>query len=487
MRDSAKPLTADPPAAHEPRERVVVGRDPLLGETIDGRYHIEALLGEGGMGLVYRATHTSLRKTLAIKILRPDVSRDDEVLQRFRQEAQSASAIGNQHIVDISDFGMLPDGSTYFVMEHLDGVDLIQAIEDKKRLSPERAMHIARQLSRALGAAHAEGIVHRDLKPENVYLIQRGRDADFVKVLDFGIAKVGGGTSKLTQAGEVFGTPHYMSPEQCAGSSVDHRTDIYSLGVMLYEMITGDVPHDADNMMGILTKHIYEEPRNPSELVSDLASDLEHVILRCMHKDVEVRYQTMAEVERDLTRVENGESVEPPPSWTAAHPKTRVPWYFALTGVTSIGILLLLLSMAAQTQPTTPPLLTGELSPLTVPIATAEPNRAEGESTKITVASAPSGAEVWAGDTLLGVTPIELDRTAIAVDQLVLKRKGYEETPALLTNDTDFYEVYLDETKTPRRRGRAKRSRSSRRPSAADGQFEDPWKKTEVAPVRDAR
>ncbi len=487
MRDSAKPLTADPPPPNEPRERVVVGRDPLLGETIDGRYHIEALLGEGGMGLVYRATHTSLRKTLAIKILRPDVSRDDEVLQRFRQEAQSASAIGNQHIVDISDFGTLPDGSTYFVMEHLDGVDLIHAIEDKKRLRPERAMHIARQLSRALGAAHAEGIVHRDLKPENVYLIQRGRDADFVKVLDFGIAKVGGGTSKLTQAGEVFGTPHYMSPEQCAGSSVDHRTDIYSLGVMLYEMITGDVPHDADNMMGILTKHIYEEPRRPSELISDLPANLEHVILRCMHKDIEVRYQTMAEVERDLTRVENGEAVERPPSWKAAHTQARVPWYFALTGVASIAILILLLSVAVRTEPAAPPLLTGQIAPLAIPTGTPAPQAAAARSAKISVASAPTGAEVWAENTLLGITPIEFERDKIAVDQLVLKRKGYEDTPALLTSDTDFYEVYLDERKTPRRRGRANRSRSSRGASAAEGQFEDPWKKTQVAPSRAAR
>ena len=482
MRDSAKPLTADPPALHEPREEVTVASDPLLGQTIDGRYHIDALLGEGGMGLVYRATHTALRKQLAIKVLRPDVSRDEEVLQRFRQEAQSASAIGNEHIVDISDFGMLADGSTYFVMEYLEGIDLIHLIEDENRLDPERAMHIARQLSRALGAAHAEGIVHRDLKPENVYLIRRGRDQNFVKVLDFGIAKVGDSNSKLTRAGEVFGTPHYMSPEQCAGTRVDHRTDIYSLGVMLYEMVTGDVPHDADNMMGILTKHIYEEPKHPSELVDDMLPSLEHIILRCLHKDVALRYQTMAEVEHDLIRIENGEEVEAPPSWKAPRKPRRVPWYFALTGIASLAILATLVSIAVNRQDGTPPLVSEAITPIAVATSGAAADdgptgpRMAARSNTISVVSAPEAAEVWAGDELLGKTPIELERSTIAVKTLTLKHKGYKDTPAIVTADTDLYEVYLDERKAPRRRPRVKRSKSKPAPSAAYSELEDPWK-----------
>jgi serine/threonine-protein kinase len=282
--------------------------DPLVGRVLDSRYRIESVLGQGGMGLVYRARHAVLNKPLAIKVLKPEVSRDSEVISRFQQEAQSASGIGNHHIIDISDFGTLPDGSTYFVMEFLDGVSLTKAIEDTHPMPAPRVFHVAKQLGDALGAAHERSIVHRDLKPDNVYLIRRGSDADFVKVLDFGIAKVGGSSSKLTKAGQVFGTPHYMSPEQCAGSAVDQRTDIYALGVMLYEMSSGKVPFDADNLMGILTKHMYEQPIPPRELPPpvDVPPGLEAVILKCLAKSADARYQSMGELRTDLERLEAG-------------------------------------------------------------------------------------------------------------------------------------------------------------------------------------
>jgi eukaryotic-like serine/threonine-protein kinase len=282
-------------------------QDPLIGQVLDGRYRVESVLGEGGMGIVYKAVHAALRKPLAIKVLRPEVSKNEQIVARFRQEAQSASQIGNQHIIDISDFGALPDGSTYFVMEFLSGRSLTTAFE-QDRISPERAIHIAKQLCKALGAAHENGIVHRDMKPDNVQLIERGDDKDFVKVLDFGIAKVGSGTSKLTQAGQVFGTPHYMSPEQCAGTAVDHRTDIYAIGVILYEMATGSVPFDADNLMGILTKHLYENPIPPHELPPpvNVPPALEAVILKCLAKKPEQRYQSMSELLGDLEAVESG-------------------------------------------------------------------------------------------------------------------------------------------------------------------------------------
>ena len=278
----------------------------LVGQTIDGRYEVQKVLGEGGMGLVYRARHIVLNKPLAIKVLRPDVSRDEEIITRFRQEAQSASAIGNQHIIDISDFGTLPDGSTYFVMEFLDGVDLTGAIEQAQQVDPRRLVHIAKQLCVALGAAHEAGIVHRDLKPDNIYLIKRGGDADFVQVLAFGIAKVGGSSSKLTRAGQVFGTPHYMSPEQCSGTGVDHRTDVYALGIILFEMVTGQVPYDADNLMGILTKHLYEPIPSPRTFVPELPADLEAVIVKSIAKNADERYQNMTELYEDLLRVEQG-------------------------------------------------------------------------------------------------------------------------------------------------------------------------------------
>ena len=328
--------------------------DGLLGETIDGRYRIDALIGEGGMGLVYEATHTRLNKPLAIKVLRRENTKDPEVLERFQREAESASAIGNQHIVDVSDFGTLDDGSTYFVMERLHGADLIDAIDMAGRMPEQRAVHIAVQICRALGAAHDAGIVHRDLKPENVFLIERDGMEDFVKVLDFGIAKVAHGPNRLTRAGEVLGTPHYMSPEQCEGEGIDHRTDIYALGVLLYEMLTGHVPHDADTMMGILTKHLYEDPIPPKVHVQRVSAELDAVIMRCLEKDPARRYQTMHEVGADLRRIDLGEPTAGPQRVTLAMEapsRKRIAPIFA--GGVAVAVLVLIgaLALGYRSQP----------------------------------------------------------------------------------------------------------------------------------------
>jgi serine/threonine protein kinase len=286
--------------------------DPLIGVVLDGRYRIERMLGEGGMGVVYRATHAVIGKPLAIKVLRAEVSKDADVVARFKQEAQSATAIGNEHIIDITDFGALPDRSTYFVMEFLDGVSLTAALEQSRPIAAARTIDIGKQLCEALGAAHERGIVHRDLKPDNIYLIKRHGSTDFVKVLDFGIAKVGGATSKLTKAGQVFGTPHYMSPEQAAGSSVDHRTDIYALGVILYEMASGRVPFDADNLMGILTKHLYENPIPVRELPppTDVSPGLEAIIMKCLAKQPGERFADAAALRAALRAVPSADWTE---------------------------------------------------------------------------------------------------------------------------------------------------------------------------------
>ncbi len=319
----------------------------LLGQTIDQRYRVDSLLGEGGMGLVYRVTHTRLNKPLAMKVLRQENTRDPEVLARFRREAESASNIGNQHIIDVSDFGELTDGSTYFIMEYLDGLDLIDAIDSVDRMPEERALHIAIQVCRALGAAHDAGITHRDLKPENVFLIRREDEEDFVKVLDFGIAKVGHGPNRLTRAGEVLGTPHYMSPEQCEGEGVDHRTDIYALGVLLYEMLTGHVPHDADTMMGILTKHMYEEPIPPRVRVPHISEELEILIMRCLEKQPERRYQTMQEVLSDLELVKAGLHPVGPDTWTLPPTRPPRPWRRSAFPIYVGGLALALLVLVA--------------------------------------------------------------------------------------------------------------------------------------------
>ena len=303
-------LEIAPPSRIEDEVTGEARRDPYIGTTFDQRYKIEVLLGEGGMGWVYRARHKVIDKKVAVKVLKSELAKDREILDRFLQEAKAASSIGNPHIVDISDFGDLPDGSTYFVMEYLDGQSLASLVDGGKSIPVERICRIGIQMANGLAAAHKAGIVHRDLKPDNVYLVERGSDVDFVKILDFGIAKVStNGNTKLTRAGSVFGTPHYMSPEQAAGAPVDSRTDIYSLGVMLYEMASGQLPFNADNFMGILTQHMYKAPVPIRALVSapECPPALEAVVLKCLSKKPELRYQTMEELAADLDKASKGQ------------------------------------------------------------------------------------------------------------------------------------------------------------------------------------
>jgi serine/threonine protein kinase len=283
--------------------------DRLVGQVLDGRYHIERKLGEGGMGVVFAARHAVIERPLAIKVLKREVMRDTATIKRFVQEAKAASRIGHPNIVDVTDFGTTTDGLTYQVMEFVDGVTLGTAIREAAPFSQGRTSRIAAQLARALGAAHIKGIVHRDLKPENIFLVARDGRKDFVKVVDFGIAKVVpvDGTPvdgpRLTRAGAVFGTPEYMAPEQAAGrGDTDGRVDVYALGIIMYEMLTGRVPHRGDTMVRTLAMQMLDPIEPPSKVRPDLGirPEVEAVVMKALGKKREQRYATMADLVKDL-------------------------------------------------------------------------------------------------------------------------------------------------------------------------------------------
>jgi hypothetical protein len=297
--------------------------DRLVGQTLDGRYRIERKIGEGGMGVVFAARHTVIERPLAIKVLKREVARDLATIKRFVQEAKAASRIGHPNIVDVTDFGTTPDGMTYSVMEYVDGLTLSQAIRAGAPMAPARALPVVAQIARALGAAHGKGIVHRDLKPENVFLLNRDGRTDFVKIVDFGIAKVtpideaqaAAAGPRLTRAGAVFGTPEYMAPEQAAGKNdTDGRVDIYALGIILYEMLVGRVPHKGDTMIRTLAMQMLDPIPPPTSIRPDIAiaPDLEAVLMKALAKRREQRYQTMDELLAALAGLTGGVSLAQP-------------------------------------------------------------------------------------------------------------------------------------------------------------------------------
>ena len=285
----------------------------VIGQVIDGRYAVRALIGEGGMGRVYEAEHVEIGKRVALKILHPVYSRTPEVVARFRREARAASKIGHPNIVDVTDSGTTADGSVYFVMEFLDGVELAAVIDREGALPVPRVLAIGTQICRALAAAHNAGIVHRDLKPENVLLVVREGTTDFVKVLDFGIAKSAEleetRKERLTHPGMAMGTPEYMAPEQAAGKPADSRSDVYAVGAILYEMLTGRPPYEGENFMAILTKKATLDPVAPRAVRPDLPQAVEDVVMRALARDPAVRPQSMEALEYELTKCLAGRGV----------------------------------------------------------------------------------------------------------------------------------------------------------------------------------
>jgi len=273
------------------------------GDIIEGKYRIVRLLGEGGMGAVYAGENIRIRHKVAIKVLHAGIATNKDVVARFEREAQAAGHIGSEHIVEVLDLGDLADGERFMVMEFLEGESLAQRLEKSGRIAPQDLFRMALQMFTGLRDAHAAGIIHRDLKPDNVFLLrQRGGVRDFVKIVDFGISKFQvDAHSSATRTGSVLGTPAYMSPEQARGSrGVDHRTDLYAAGVILYECLTGSLPFEGETANEVLFKVVLEEPRPVEELAPDLDPTIVAIVKKAMARDAEQRYQSATEAQQAL-------------------------------------------------------------------------------------------------------------------------------------------------------------------------------------------
>jgi serine/threonine protein kinase len=303
--NGASNLTPPPRSIMEPEPQTEPDADPstepLLGTVIDGKYRVDRLLGVGGMGAVYRVHHLGLRREFALKVLRPELTSHKEVAARFDREAQSAASLDHPNCLHVTDFGTAEGGLKYMVMQLLSGHELSAELEGGP-LAPERAVSLMLQVARGLEHAHGHGIVHRDIKPENVFVTTDHDGRELLKLVDFGIVKVlegelADGSPKLTRAGMIFGTPRYMSPEQASGGSIDHRSDLYSAGVVLYEMLAGAVPFDSEDLVRVLRQQIIEPP---PPLPEHVPSDLCAIVDRLLAKDRDDRLESATALVRAL-------------------------------------------------------------------------------------------------------------------------------------------------------------------------------------------
>lgn len=516
-------------------ERIAKDEGALTGSTLDGRYLVTRLIGEGGMGLVYEARHVVLGTRLAIKVLRPEMSEHPEALERLRREARAASAIGNEHIVEVRDVSQLEDGSTYIAMEYLDGTPL-EELFDGSVLPWRRVRAICLQICDALAAAHRRGIIHRDLKPENILLVQRQGIDDFVKILDFGIAKDVNATKKLTVAGQMMGTPAYMSPEQCAGSEIDHRTDVYSFGIMMYELLTGQLPFDHENAADLCRMHFIVEAPPPSTTVPAgiFPPELDAVVLTCMGKSVDERFSSMEEVAEAIQIATSAEPMRAEKatllglgptrlSGVPALPKARaartsslarflVPARQTLSSLSLAlpahrpsGFMIVLVlwavgaagaawwavshassvtpavpSAVASAEPSEPAEEPAEEAAAAPQTQSSEPPaRAQAEPRWVSIRTLPAGADVIAEGAVVGQTPVDfpLEEETVTVR---LRLAGHDERAIEVGAETDDeLMIHLQETPPPRRpAARRPRPNARRRPArgaTAPGTFVDPW------------
>ena len=421
--------------------------DEMIGALLGDRYRIVSRLSRGGMGAIYKAEHVVLSKPLAIKIMLS--SEDEAARQRFLQEAKLASLVHHPNIVDIADFGVLDSGQPYLVMELLVGKTLADVI-DAGPVAPERASNIAAQIARGLHAVHQKGIIHRDLKPANIFVLTPEGGADLVKVVDFGIATVAepteGGrpaSARLTVPGMVLGTAEYMSPEQAQGLKTDHRVDQYALGCILYEMLTGRVPHEGVTPAATMLKHITDKPVPPSKRRPSgvIPAALDQIVARSMEVEPAARFPSMKELEQELLTINSPPSGRAGPvTFTTmsavARPfslmteRQRRQLAVAAVLVFSLGVFALVIALRPSGKPGT---ADARGNPTTVTPPTPK-------QVKWRLVSDPSGAWVVraADGKKLGETPLELQQEVGAGKlDIILSKEGYHRRTLQLSLEQD--------------------------------------------------
>ena len=407
-------------------------QDPLLGATLGGLYHVQRLIGVGGMGRVYEATHRNLGKAYAVKVLPEGRADKPDAVERFLREAKSATKIDHEHIVKVVNCDSDEEHRLFIVMELLDGENLADRL-DRGALPVGEAVEIARQTGEALQAAHDAGIVHRDLKPENIFLTQKHGE-DFVKVLDFGISKIktpDHGDPKLTATDQIIGTPLYISPELARGVSVvDHRTDVYALGVILYEMLTGSPPFTGQNHFQLLYKHGNEAPDPPSQRSkkAKIPPHVEAAVLRAMQKDPADRFETMREFGDAL----RGPTV-PQRAWTWGIP--------LLVAAVVAGLAFLLWPTQTPVPVAEPPAPAAPASPAVTQKSgdPAETSGIEPVAPPVSLAldSRPRGALVTVNGNKKGRTPLEVELEPGLEATVRFSLQGYRSEERELVPDGD--------------------------------------------------
>jgi serine/threonine-protein kinase len=450
------------------REHAEAEGDPLRGVVVAGRFKILDRIGIGGMGTVYRAEQQGLGRAVALKILKKEFVPDRDTVTRFHREAKAMSLLTHPNTVRVFDFGETPEGLLFLAMELLEGELLTHRIEREGPLDVATAIGFAKEILASLSEAHEKGIIHRDLKPDNIYLAKvEGRTAPVVKVLDFGIAKVIQGDRKIdqleTQAGTVFGTPRYMSPEQAQGKKLDPRSDLYAVGVLLYQMLVGHAPFIDDDAVVVMAKHIKEKPKPlyAAAPTRPIPASLERAVLKALEKDATGRYATSDEFVKRLDSVLPDVEEAGRLARTGKHPRGTLQGasraVLVGAGVGLVLAVLVAVALVAQSG--------GSNDAEVTAIAVDSPAAGSGGGTAsgapnvrstpaapeaIAVRSEPAGAEVWRDGQLLGTTPLAVPIAAGETTVRVqLRKSGFAETVALLVPGGPSPLVTLAADRTP--------------------------------------